>query len=192
MFTIWLITITEKMCKEEIRLTLSQYKKQAARIILRHFQERAVMRATGDRVPVLAPDATLSEKAAYYRALAEMYDEQARQRLQLVEQEARLGHVEDELAGMRDDLTGVKGALAIMGEMSREIRLSPQQANEIHALVSKIHEATQIHQATIFAAFKRQWKIPRYDELAARDFAEAFTWLQQWGRARLKPHQRLP
>lgn len=190
MFTIWLVTITEKMCDEKIRLTLSQYKKQVARLILRHFQERALIRTAGDSVPVLQPDASLEQKASYHRALAEMYDEQARQHIMIVAQAARLGQVEDELAGMRDDLSSVQETLAIMGEMVREVRISPEQANQIQALVSKIHDATSIHQATIFAKFKTQWQIPRYDELLAHRFDAAFEWLRQWGWARISPQQR--
>jgi len=78
----------------------------------------------------------------------------------------------------------VKETLAIMGEMP-EPRISIHQANEIQALVSKIHDATYLHQATIFAAFKKQWKIPRYDELPAAQYDDALEWLRQWGRARL-------
>lgn len=81
-------------------------------------------------------------------------------------------------------MIGVKEALAIMGE-TPEPRISLHQANEIQALVSKIHEHTGLHQATIFAAFKKQWCIPRYDELPAVQFDEAMEWLRQWGRVRL-------
>lgn len=81
-------------------------------------------------------------------------------------------------------MISVKEALAIMGEMP-EPRISIAQANQIQALVSKIHNATGLHQGSIFAAFKTHWKIPRYDELPAAQFDAAYEWLRQWGRARL-------
>jgi P22_AR N-terminal domain len=187
MFTIWLITITEKMCKEEIRPTLSRYKRQAARAILRHFQEQSLIRTNGSNLPALAPDASLEEKAVYHRALADLYEDQARQKAQLADHERRLGRAENDIADMQDSLTGVKETLLIMGEMVREVRISPHEANQIHALVSQIHAATGLKQATIFAAFKKEWKIPRYDELPAAKFDRAYEWLRQWGYSQLKP-----
>ncbi len=113
-----------------------------------------------------------------------MYTELARQRTMVTEHQQRLDRHEDELAALTDDMISVKELLAIMGEIP-EPRISIHQANQIQALVSKIHDATHIHQATIFAAFKRQWKLPRYDELPATQFDAALEWLRQWGRARL-------
>jgi hypothetical protein len=45
--------------------------------------------------------------------------------------------------------------------------------------------ASLFTKGTIFAAFKKHWRIPRYDELPAVQFDDAYEWLRQWGRTRL-------
>lgn len=131
-----------------------------------------------------ASDASATEWASYHEAMAALYRQVASQQVILTQHEQRLNWQEKAIVALSDDMISVKETLAIMGEMP-EPRISIAQANQIQALVSKIHEATKIHQATIFAAFKKQWRLPRYDELPAVQFEEAYEWLRQWGRARL-------
>jgi hypothetical protein len=186
MLTLWLATIRAAMVKEAIRPTLRQYKREAARAILAYFNAKAQTRhalATSPEIerPLMPmPDAAASEWAIYYEAMATLYRQIASQQNTLAEHGKRLDWQEKEIVALSDDMISVKETLAIMGEMPAP-RISIAQANQIQALVSKIHEATTIHQATIFAAFKKQWRIPRYDELPAVQFDEAYEWLRQWG-----------
>lgn len=178
MIALWLTGIREAAVKEEIRPTLSWYKREAARVILAHFQQRALVQQMHTALPMLSEDASLMDRVAYYRALADMYEELDRQRSTLTRHEG-------EIAALSDDMASVKEALAIMGEVAREVRITSLQASQVQQLVGKIHDATGLHQKTIYGAFNKQWHIPRYDELPAHQFDAAYTWLQQWGRARL-------
>jgi DNA mismatch repair ATPase MutL len=196
MLTLWLATIRAAAVREEIRPTLRQYKREAARAILAYFSakaqaKRAAIVPTVERPLMPASDAPALEWANYYEAMAALYRQVASQQTAIATHEQQLARHDKtiadhdrEIAALSDDMVSVKETLAIMGEMP-EPRISMAQANAIQALVSKIHEATHIHQATIFAAFKKQWRIPRYDELPVAQFADAYEWLRQWGRARL-------
>ncbi len=185
MLTLWLATIRDAAVKESVRPRLSSYKREAARAILAYFTHKAVSRtlAPTNRPMMPAPDAAPEEFIVFHEAMIAVYRQLATQRNALTAHSARLDQHESEIAALSDDMTAVKEALSVMGET--EARISPHQAHQIQDLVSKIHEATGIHQAAIFAAFKKQWKIPRYDELPAAQFDAALDWLVQLGRKRL-------
>jgi hypothetical protein len=190
MLVLWLTHIRENQCKPEIRPTLVQYKREAARAILVYFTTKAqsrrmpVVTPAAERPIMPVPDAPVSEWAGYHEAMAVLYRQLTVQQATLADHEQRLDWQDREIVALSDDMISVKEALAIMGEMP-EPRISIHQANQIQALVSKIHDATGLHQGTNFAAFKKHWRIPRYDELPAVQFDEAYEWLRQWGRTRL-------
>ena len=188
MLTLWLATIRPNAVKEDIRPALRRYKREAARAILAYFSAKAqVQRAvatTMERPLMPALDASSVEWAAYYESLAVLYRQLASQQTTLAEHRQQLDQHECEIGELAGVLEGMKEALAIIGEVP-EARISIHQANELQALVSRIHEATGMHQGTIFAAFKKQWRLPRYDELPAAQYDAAYEWLRQWGRARL-------
>lgn len=190
MLVLWLTHIREGQCKPEIRPTLRQYKREAARAILAYFTTKAQTRtmiATSTRqeqLPIPLPGADLAEWRAWHLAMAELYTTLQSQQATLTTHEKRLDRHDEEIAALADNFLGMREALATIGEMP-EPRISIHQQNQIQALVSKIHDATRIHQGTIFAAFKKHWRLPRYDELPAAQFDAAYEWLRQWGRAQL-------
>lgn len=188
MLTLWLATIRDAAVKEAVRPALARYKREAARAILAYFTTKAQARTVATREtaapPMPAQGSPLQEWQAWYQAMADLYGTLRSQQATLAEHTTLLAQHDAEIIALSDDMQGVKEALAIIGEVP-EPRISIQQQNEIQALVSKIHDATGLHQGTIFAAFKKQWRIPRYDELPATRFDDAYAWLRQWGRERL-------
>jgi hypothetical protein len=190
MLALWLTHIREGQCKLEIRPALKRYKREAARAILAYFTAKAQARAVAatsprqEQLPMPTPGADLAEWRAWHLAMADLYTTLQSQQATLTIHEQRLDRHDEEIAALSDNFMGIRETLAIIGEMP-EPRVSIHQQNELQALVSKIHDATDLHQGTIFAAFKKQWRIPRYDELPAAQFDAAYEWLRQWGRARL-------
>ena len=190
MLVLWLTTIRQNQCKLEVRSTLGYYKREAARAILAYFTAKAQARRAVIIVPeverpiVPTIDAPVSEWANYHEAMAALYRQMSAQQATLGEQQQTIERHDREIGDLAGMLEGMKEALAVMGE-APEPRISIHQANTLQTLVSKIHEATGLHQGTIFAAFKKQWRLPRYDELPAAQYNAAYEWLRQWGRARL-------
>ena len=195
MLTLWLIHIREKYCKESIRPLLKSYKRQSARVIRHYFMERAQERAIAvtqdNRVITPSAGAMPEEWANYHRLMSVLYDNLAAQQKILEEHEVRLSQHDREIAAVSDEVMGMREAFRIAGEVAAEVRVSPQQASEIQQLVGTIHEHTGLHRGTIFGALKKEFNIPRYDELPAAYFDGAMEWLRQWGRARLpkKPNK---
>ncbi len=191
MLTLWLATIRAAAVREAIRPKLKRYKREAARAILAYFTAKAQARALAtvaprpEQAPMPATGASPAEWRAWHLAMADMYQMVEAQGATLVEHQQRLDRHDEEIAALADNYSGVREVLSIMGEIP-EPRISIHQQNQLQALVSKIHEATDLHQGTIFAAFKKQWRIPRYDELPAAQFDAAYEWLREWGRAQLK------
>lgn len=194
-FALWLATISENMCRAEIRPILKHYKLEAANAIVEHFKLKAsalrarllvpkLQLAITERPPMPAPGSSPDEWRAWHLAMADVYLALKEQGAMLGNHEHRLNKLDAEVEALSENMVGVKEVLAMMGEVPAP-RIGIHQANQIQALVSKIHEATHIHQATIFAAFKKHWRLPRYDELPLEQFDEAYAWLRQWGRARL-------
>ena len=186
MLALWLTHIRSAAVKESARPALRQYKREAARAILNHFLARraVAMTPTPERPMMPALDAPAGEWATYYEALAIFYRQMAAQQATLAAQQQTIDRHDREIGELAGLMEGMKETLAVMGEVP-EPRISIHQTNELQALVSKIHDATGLHQGTIFAAFKKQWRLPRYDELPAAQYDAAYEWLRQWGRARL-------
>jgi len=190
MLALWLTHIRSTMVNENARPALKRYKKEAARAILNHFLTKAAAQKASqevsnrERLPLPSPSAGLDEWITYYDGMAALYRTVQQQNTVITIHEQRLDRHDEEIAALSEGFIGIKEALAIIGEMNTEPRISIHQQNQLQDLVSKIHDATGLHQGTIFAAFKKQWQIPRYDELPAAQFDVAYEWLRQWGRAR--------
>lgn len=188
MLTLWLATIRAAAVNENVRPALARYKREAARAILAYFTTKAQSRTMSQREttapPMPASGSSLQEWHGWYQAMADLYAAMEQQHGTLASHAARLDRHDDEITALSDDMQGVKEALAIIGEVP-EPRISPHQASEIQQLVAKIHEHTGLHQKTIYSAFNKQWRIPRYDELPAAQCDPALEWLRQWGRARI-------
>jgi len=122
-FALWLATISERICKPEIRPRLTHYKLEAADAILNYFREKAIIRTiiSPQALTVPGPSASYEEWAAFYETIAGTYRALAAQQAQLTDHEKRLTRNEEEIAVVVDEVQGLKETLAIMGEWNRRV-----------------------------------------------------------------------
>lgn len=194
MFAVWIIGIRESMCKEDVRLRLSAYKREAAKAIIEHFralaiarQARAVAPAASTQLAEMDADGTVDEVVAYHEAMMRYHQEQRDLALWKAHQEEQVGQLRGDVqqtqAAMRQaqaDIVDLQRVTALVPEIVTHYRnrtLSDAHQSTVAACVKRIHDLTGRSQASIYEDLRFMFRVAKYDRIPDARWTEVAAYL---------------
>ena len=201
----WLFSITAARVKEEIRDHLIRYQREVIEVIDRAFTHPAPTPDLNDgfmasmqenarqQMELWAALRAEQQRLRYAEELLQEHDDiLLDQQRQLADQGQALGGAFQELAELREEQAHL---LAQFHDVARVLPapsdpINPQQKARLQELVKELVASAQDRgirlgqgrndYAVVWSTFNQRFRIAKYAELPAREFAEAERWLQAW------------